>query len=111
MEDDVTLDADQLQARARLLELLDRHGRPIKRHRGIYLHGRPGRGKTMLMDDFFAGIASNRKRRFHFHKFFAQLHSAAHESGSIDKAIANLPAMPNWSASTNSTCTISATPC
>ncbi|MEV2225710.1 cell division protein ZapE [Nocardia vinacea] len=90
MEDNVTLDADQLRARARLFELLDRHGRPMKRHRGIYLHGRPGRGKTMLMDDFFAGIASNRKRRFHFHNFFARLHTAAHESGSIDKAIDTL---------------------
>ncbi|WP_433712283.1 cell division protein ZapE [Nocardia sp. CA-084685] len=90
MEDSVTLDADQLRARARLLELLDRRGRPIKRHRGLYLHGRPGRGKTMLMDDFFAGAASNRKRRFHFHNFFAQLHVVAHESGSIDKAIDHL---------------------
>ncbi|WP_433524343.1 cell division protein ZapE [Nocardia pseudovaccinii] len=90
MADNVTLDTDQLRARARLLGLLDRHGRPMKRHRGVYLHGRPGRGKTMLMDDFFAGIASNRKRRFHFHNFFAQLHTAAHESGSIDKAIDNL---------------------
>ncbi len=90
MVDNVTLDADQLQARARLHELLDRHGRPMKRHRGIYLHGRPGRGKTMLMDDFFAGLTSNRKRRFHFHSFFVQLHTATHESGSIDKAIDNL---------------------
>ncbi|MFE9326355.1 cell division protein ZapE [Nocardia sp. NPDC052278] len=90
MEDNITLDADQLRARVCLLELLDRHGRPMKRHRGIYLHGRPGRGKTMLMDDFFAGIASNHKRRFHFHNFFAQLHTAAHESGSIDKAIDSL---------------------
>ncbi|WP_330250937.1 cell division protein ZapE [Nocardia sp. NBC_00565] len=84
------LDADQIRARARLLELLDRHGRPRKHHRGVYLHGRPGRGKTMLMNDFFAGIASNRKRRFHFHDFFARLHTAAHESGSIDKAIDGL---------------------
>ncbi|WP_063042734.1 cell division protein ZapE [Nocardia pseudovaccinii] len=90
MEDNVTLDADQLRARARLLELLDRHDKPMKRHRGIYLHGRPGRGKTMLLDDFFARIASNRKRRFHFHNFFAKLHTAAHESGSIDKAIDSL---------------------
>ncbi|MFX0580007.1 cell division protein ZapE [Nocardia nepalensis] len=90
MEDNLTLDADQLRAQTRLLELLDRRGQPVKRHRGIYLHGRPGRGKTMLMDRFFAGVASNRKRRFHFHNFFAELHTAAHESGSIDKAIDNL---------------------
>jgi len=90
VEDNVTLDADQLRARAWLLALLDRRGHPVKRHRGSYLHGRPGRGKTMLMDHFFAGVASNRKRRFHFHNFFAELHAAAHESGSIDKAIDTL---------------------
>ncbi|WP_433600860.1 cell division protein ZapE [Nocardia sp. CA-135953] len=90
MEDNITLDADQLRARACLRELLDRHGRPVKRHRGIYLHGRPGRGKTMLMDDFFTGITSNRKRRFHFHNYFAQLHTAAHKSGAVDKTIDNL---------------------
>ncbi|MET8875318.1 cell division protein ZapE [Nocardia sp. NPDC004604] len=90
MQNNITLDADQLRARARLLELLDRRGHPLKRHRGAYLHGRPGRGKTMLMDDFFVSVSSNRKRRFHFHSFFAELHTAAHESGSIDKAIDTL---------------------
>ncbi|WP_433682178.1 cell division protein ZapE [Nocardia sp. CA-119907] len=90
MQDNITLDADQLRARARLLALLDRRGHPVKRHRGTYLHGRPGRGKTMLMDEFFARVGSNRKRRFHFHEFFAELHIAAHESGSIDKAIDTL---------------------
>ncbi|MFE7801608.1 cell division protein ZapE [Nocardia sp. NPDC057440] len=83
----IELDAEQLRATARLAELLDRRGRPVKRHHGIYLHGRPGRGKTMLMDRFFANIASNRKRRFHFHSFFARLHTALSASGSIDRAI------------------------
>ncbi|WP_433734417.1 cell division protein ZapE [Nocardia sp. CA-129566] len=90
VQDNITLDTDQLRARARLLAQLDRRGHPVKRHRGTYLHGRPGRGKTMLMDDFFASVASNRKRRFHFHNFFAELHTAAYESGSIDKAIDTL---------------------
>ncbi|MET7768106.1 cell division protein ZapE [Nocardia sp. NPDC005366] len=86
----VELDADQRRVAARLRELLDRRGRPVKRRRGIYLHGRPGRGKTMLMDRFFAGVASDRKRRWHFHRFFAQLHAAAHETGSIDEAVRRL---------------------
>lgn len=84
------LDQDQLRAAARLAELVDGHGRPVRRHRGIYLHGRPGRGKTMVMDRFYAGVRSDRKRRFHFHEFFAQLHSAFRESGSIGKAIDGL---------------------
>ncbi|ASF13255.1 cell division protein ZapE [Nocardia brasiliensis] len=86
----VALDADQARAAQRLAELVDRRGRPVRRHRGIYLHGRPGRGKTMVMDRFFAAVTSERKRRFHFHQFFARLHAAAHASGSIDKAVAAL---------------------
>ncbi|MFD0361762.1 cell division protein ZapE [Nocardia sp. GCM10030253] len=83
----IELDVDQVRVAARLGELVDRRGRPVKRHRGIYLHGRPGRGKTMLMDRFFTSVTSNRKRRFHFHSFFAQLHTALAASGSIDRAI------------------------
>lgn len=88
MEPDVLQwDSDQARAAARLRELLDRHGKPIRRHRGVYLHGRQGRGKTMLMNRFFAETASDRKRRYHFHQFFARLHAAANESGSIDAAV------------------------
>ncbi|MGY0502860.1 cell division protein ZapE [Nocardia sp. FBN12] len=57
---------------------------------GIYLHGRPGRGKTMVMDRFFATVDTNRKRRFHFHSFFAALHTNAHTLGSIERAIDEL---------------------
>src|SRR2546423_7997225 len=39
---------------------------PIK---GLYIHGDVGRGKTMLMDLFFAASAVTRKRRVHFHEF------------------------------------------
>ncbi|MGQ4616938.1 cell division protein ZapE [Nocardia sp. R7R-8] len=80
-------DADQARAAARLGELVDRRGRPVRRRRGVYLHGRPGRGKTMLMNRFFAEVVSERKRRYHFHQFFADLHAAAHASGSIDAAV------------------------
>src|SRR3954453_11658613 len=39
---------------------------PIK---GLYIYGDVGRGKTMLMDLFFAASAMKRKRRAHFHEF------------------------------------------
>jgi cell division protein ZapE len=44
---------------------------PIK---GLYIHGDVGRGKTMLMDLFFATSAVKRKRRAHFHEFMADVH-------------------------------------
>ena len=44
---------------------------PIK---GLYIYGDVGRGKTMLMDLFFASSAVKRKRRVHFHEFMADVH-------------------------------------
>ncbi|NNH73469.1 cell division protein ZapE [Nocardia uniformis] len=87
-----TLDSDQLAATVRLHAVAEQLGkgwlgRRWRRPRGVYLHGGPGRGKTMLMDRFFAELSSNRKRRFHFHSFFAQLHRGVHEFGSIDGAV------------------------
>src|SRR5262249_13350463 len=41
---------------------------------GLYIHGEVGRGKTMLMDLFFAASAVRRKRRAHFHEFMADVH-------------------------------------
>ncbi|MFR9752853.1 cell division protein ZapE [Nocardia sp. 004] len=80
-------DSGQAMAAARLREVLDRRGKPIRRARGIYLYGRPGRGKTMLMNRFFTEVASKRKRRYHFHRFFNELHTAKHELGSLDAAV------------------------
>src|SRR5437660_1522003 len=42
--------------------------------RGLYIHGDVGRGKTMLMDLFFANSLVKRKRRAHFHEFMADVH-------------------------------------
>ena len=42
--------------------------------RGLYIHGEVGRGKTMLMDLFFAASQVKRKRRAHFHEFMADVH-------------------------------------
>ncbi|MFD6449925.1 cell division protein ZapE [Nocardia sp. NPDC060220] len=65
-------------------------GDPRADRGGIYLHGRPGRGKTMVMDRFFGAVETRRKRRFHFHSFFAALHTATHTLGSIERAIDEL---------------------
>ena len=44
---------------------------PIK---GLYIYGDVGRGKTMLMDIFFAASPVVRKRRAHFHEFMLDVH-------------------------------------
>jgi cell division protein ZapE len=48
---------------------------PLK---GLYIHGEVGRGKTMLMDLFFAASPVRRKRRAHFHEFMADTHDRVH---------------------------------
>ncbi|MBV4487650.1 cell division protein ZapE [Pseudomonas sp. SWRI153] len=40
----------------------------------LYLYGAVGRGKSWLLDGFFQALPITRKRRLHFHQFFAQLH-------------------------------------
>jgi cell division protein ZapE len=91
---ELKLDAAQ-DAAADRLEKLDvalKHYRPGRHSwfaartppRGIYLWGDVGRGKSMLMDMFFACAPAKPKRRVHFNDFMVDIHARIHAWRNLD---------------------------
>jgi cell division protein ZapE len=84
---EIVLDAAQTAALERLQRLYDellafKKGRqsllrwlnPPTLPRGVYFWGGVGRGKSFLMDAFYAALPYRRKTRVHFHAFMRSVH-------------------------------------
>ncbi len=85
---ELAADADQLYAvealdqlakslhgyvpRPRKVGLFSRRPAPVPK--GFYFYGGVGRGKSMVMDLFFASAPVAKKRRVHFHAFMLEVH-------------------------------------
>ncbi|MFJ8011269.1 cell division protein ZapE [Streptomyces sp. NPDC096339] len=92
---------EQEHAVERLARLAAELARPAwtfpKRPRDLYVWGPVGRGKSWLVDTFYEGLPTGRKRRLHFHDFFRRLHdgvsgpAARHDGQSaVDSALDGL---------------------
>jgi cell division protein ZapE len=96
-----TLDGSQQAAADRLQQLFDdwvtykaQRSNALKKliahppvPRGVYLWGAVGRGKSFLMDVFFAAVPVVRKTRVHFHEFMRGVHRELHDLRGIENPL------------------------
>jgi cell division protein ZapE len=71
------------------LSLLPRARAPL---RGLYLWGGVGRGKTFLVDVFFAELPVREKRREHFHRFMQDVHARLRRHRDFENPLARVAA-------------------
>jgi cell division protein ZapE len=64
-----------------------RFAKPAVKPHGVYIVGQVGRGKSMLMDLFFALTPTAHKRRVHFHAFMQETHKRLHAMKIADPSL------------------------
>ena len=65
--------------KARLSNALKKFVNRPEQPRGVYMWGGVGRGKSFLMDSFYAIVPVQRKTRLHFHEFMREVHRELEE--------------------------------
>ncbi|MGD8677703.1 MAG: cell division protein ZapE [Chromatiales bacterium] len=76
------LEANERKARSKLTGKILPFRRKHMLVPGLYLWGEVGRGKTWLMDQFYAAVEIDNKLRLHFHRFMQRVHHDLQEFSS-----------------------------
>jgi cell division protein ZapE len=75
----LALEDSRLSSKSSSLGWLFNKRQKKEKLKGLYIWGSVGRGKSMLMDLFFANVEFTPKRRVHFHDFMADAQERIHQ--------------------------------